>query len=160
MLVLVDSGILLRLLEPSDPQHAAIRSAVRVLRRRGDTLVTAAQDAAEFWNVCTRPVSARGGYGLSIADADRRLRVIERLFQVLPDNPAAYQVWRRLIVAHAVQCVQVHDARLVARMQVNGITHVLTLNGSDFTRYPAIVPIAPTSLPPPSQATPGGLVRR
>jgi predicted nucleic acid-binding protein len=99
-------------------------------------------------------VSARGGYGLSIADADRRLRIIERLFLVLPDRPAAHQAWRRLIVAHAVQGVQVHDARLVAIMQVNGITHILTLNGSDFTRYLGIVPIAPTSLTPLPQATP------
>ena len=91
MLVLVDSGILLRLLEPSDPQHAAIRGAVRALRSRGDTLVTAAQGAAEFWNVCTRPAAARGGYGPSIADSDRRQRVVERLFHVLPDSPAAYQ---------------------------------------------------------------------
>jgi hypothetical protein len=77
MLVLVDSGIRLRLLEPSDPQHASIRGAVRVLRRRGDSLVTAAQNAAEFGNVGTRPVSAHRGYGLPIADADRRQRVIE-----------------------------------------------------------------------------------
>jgi len=154
MLVLVDSGILLRLLEPSDPQHAAIRGAVRALRSRGDTLVTAAQSAAEFGNVCTRPAAARGGYGLSIADADRRLRVIERLFHVLPDSPAAYQVWRGLLVAHAVRGVQVHDARLVALMQVNGITHILTLNGGDFARYRDIIPIAPTSLWPPPQVTP------
>ena len=99
-------------------------------------------------------VSARGGYGLSIADADRRLRVIERLFHVLPDSPAAYQVWRGLLVAHAVRGVQVHDARLVALMQVNGITHILTLNGGDFARYRDIIPIAPTSLWPPPQVTP------
>jgi predicted nucleic acid-binding protein len=158
MLVLVDSGILLRLLEPSDPQHAAIRGAVRALRSRGDTLVTAAQNAAEFWNVCTRPAAARGGFGLSIADADRRLRVIERLFHVLPDSPAAYQAWRRLLIPHAVKGVQVHDTRLVGLMQANGITHVLTLNGSDFARYPGIVPIAPTSLRHPPRATPSGPV--
>ena len=105
-------------------------------------------------NVCTRPAAARGGYGLSIADADWRLRVIERLFHILPDSLAAYQAWRGLLVAHAVKGVQVHDARLVALMQVNGIAHILTLNGSDFARYPGIVPIAPTSLRPPSQATP------
>ena len=58
MLVLVDSGILLRLVERGDPQYAAIRGAVRALRSRGDTLVTAAQNAAEFWNVCTRPKRA------------------------------------------------------------------------------------------------------
>jgi hypothetical protein len=80
MLVLVDSGVLLRLLERTDPQHGVIRGAVRALRGRGDRLVTAPQNAAEFWNVCTRPVTARGGFGLSIADTDRRLRVVERLF--------------------------------------------------------------------------------
>jgi predicted nucleic acid-binding protein len=48
MLILVDSGILLRLVERGDPQHAAIRGAVRALRSRGDILVTAAQNAAEF----------------------------------------------------------------------------------------------------------------
>jgi predicted nucleic acid-binding protein len=156
MLVLVDSGILLRLLEPTDPQYAAIRGAVRALRSRGESLVTAAQNAAEFWNVCTRPAAARGGFGLSIADADRRLRVIERLFHVVADTPAAYRVWRNLVVTHAVKGVQTHDARLVALMQVNGMTHILTLNGGDFARYPGIVPIAPTSLLPPPQATPTG----
>jgi hypothetical protein len=50
--------------------------------------------------------------------------------------------------------VQVHDARLVALMQVHGITHILTLNGADFARYPGIVPIDPASLSPPAQATP------
>ncbi len=159
MLVLVDSGILLRLLEPSDPRHAAIRGAVRALRNRGDTLVTAAQNAAEFWNVRTRPAAARGGFGLSIANAERRLRVIERLFRVIPDSPAAYQVWRGLLVSHAVKGVQVHDARLVALMRVNGIAHILTLNAVDFARYPGIVPIAPTSLltplsPPPPRSAP------
>src|SRR3954469_18594412 len=99
MLVLVDSGILLRLLEPTDPQHGVIRGAVRALRGRGNTLVTAAQNAAEFLNVCTRPATARGGFGLSIADADRRLRIVERLFRVMPDSPTAYQIWRGLLVA-------------------------------------------------------------
>ena len=154
MLVLVDSGILLRLLDPSDLQYATIRGAVSVLRSRGDTLVTAAQNAAEFWNVCTRPPTARGGFGLSIAEVDRRLRVIERLFRIVADGPAVYQAWRGLVVAHAVKGVQVHDARLVALMRVNGIAHILTLNGTDFARYPGIVPIAPTSLWPPPQASP------
>jgi formaldehyde-activating enzyme involved in methanogenesis len=71
MLVLVDSGILLRLLEPTDPQHAAIRGAVRALRSRGESLVTAAQNAAEFWNVWTRPAAARGGFGLCAGDIPR-----------------------------------------------------------------------------------------
>jgi hypothetical protein len=37
--VLADSGILLRLLEPTDPHHATIDYAVRVLHARGDRIV-------------------------------------------------------------------------------------------------------------------------
>jgi predicted nucleic acid-binding protein len=146
MLILIDSGILLRLLEPTDPQHPVIRQAIRTLRSRGDHLVTSPQNAAEFWNVCTRPATARGGFGLTIAEAERRLRIIERLFQVPPDHLASYALWRQLVVIHAVQGVQVHDARLVAYMQAHGITHILTLNGADFARYPGITAIAPTNL--------------
>ena len=149
MLVLADTNILLRLLTPADPQHATVRQAVRVLRSRGDTIVVAPQSAAEFWNVCTRPVTARGGFGLTFAETDRRLRIIERIFQVLNDTAAAYPIWRALVVAHSVSGVQVHDARLVALMQAHGITHILTFNGADFARYPGITVIPPASLAPP-----------
>jgi predicted nucleic acid-binding protein len=146
MHILADSGILLRLLERTDPQHQAVRQAVRTLRSRGDQVITSPQNAAEFWNVCTRPAAARGGFGLTVAEADRRLRIVERLFPVLPEDPAAYTLWRRLVVFHAVQGVQVHDARLVASMQSHGVAHILTLNGADFARYPGITAIAPADL--------------
>jgi hypothetical protein len=70
MLFLADTSILLRLLEPSDPQHAVVRTAFRLLRGRGHQGVTSPQNASEFWNVCTRPATARGGFGLSVAEAD------------------------------------------------------------------------------------------
>ena len=154
MLVLLDTGILLRLLDRGDPLHGTVRGAVRSLRARGDTLVIAAQNAAELWNVCTRPATARGGLGLSVFETDRRLRILERLFPVVPDSAAAYHVWRGLLVTHGVQGVQVHDARLVAVMLLHGISHVLTLNGSDFSRYPGIVPVDPASLVAPPPTTP------
>jgi predicted nucleic acid-binding protein len=146
MLILADTGILLRLLEPTDPQHAPVRNALRTLRQRGHGRATAPQNAAEFWNVCTRPATARGGFGLSVPEADRRLRIVERLFHVLPESPAVYSAWRRIIVAHAVMGVQVHDARLVAHLEVHGLTHLLTLNPGDFARYPKVTAITPSSV--------------
>jgi predicted nucleic acid-binding protein len=143
MLVNIDTGILLRLLDRNDPQHASIRQALRVLGGRGDEAVTSPQNLAEFWNVCTRPASARGGFGLSIQETDRRVRLVERLFRVLPDNSMTYPLWRQVVVRHGVQGVQVHDARLVAWMQAYGITHILTLNAADFARYPGITAWAP-----------------
>ncbi len=68
MLVLFDTGNLLRLLDRSDPQHQDIRAALRLLKSQEDTFVVAPQVIAEFWNVCTRPASARGGYGLSVQE--------------------------------------------------------------------------------------------
>jgi predicted nucleic acid-binding protein len=137
-LINIDTGILLRLLDRNDPHHADIRRAFRAIRARGDEPITSPQNVAEFWNVCTRPASARGGFGLSVQETDRRVRLLERLFRVLPDNSMAYPLWRQIVVRHGVQGVQVHDARLVAWMQAHGITHIFTLNTGDFARYPGV----------------------
>jgi hypothetical protein len=52
--VLADSRILLQLLEPTDPLYTIIGQAVRLLHARGDRIVIAPQNVAEFWNVCTK----------------------------------------------------------------------------------------------------------
>jgi hypothetical protein len=90
MVVLIDTGILLRLVHKNDPLHPVVRAALRVLKKRGDDLVTASQNIAKFWNVCTRPATARGGYGLDIHETEKRLRLLERIFRVFPDGPAAF----------------------------------------------------------------------
>jgi hypothetical protein len=38
------------------------------------------QVLAEFWSVCARPPSARGGFGLLPSKAERRARVIDVTF--------------------------------------------------------------------------------
>jgi hypothetical protein len=62
--------------------------------------------------------------------------------------PEIYAEWRRLVVTFGVSGVQVHDARLVAAMNVNRITHILTLNTADFIRYASegIVAVNPATL--------------
>src|SRR5258706_15145277 len=84
MLILVDSGILLRLMERADPQHGAIRQAIRALVGRGDEPVLSLQNLSEFWNVFTRPAAARGGLGPDIAETDRRWSAFFRSFPSIP----------------------------------------------------------------------------
>jgi predicted nucleic acid-binding protein len=146
MLVLLDTNILLRLVDRNDPLNAMVRAAARGLKVRGDVLVMTVQNVAEFWNVCTRPTSARGGLGLSIAETDRRLRLLERIVSILPDSPAVYAIWRNLVVTLGVVGVQVHDTRLVASMQANAVTHIMTLNGADFGRFAGITALDPNTL--------------
>ena len=145
MRILADSGILLRLFEPTDSRHVAVQAAVDKLVAQGHELVAAAQNLAEFWNVCTRPASARGGFGLSLVETELRLQRLEHQFALLPELPTTYPIWRNLVVAHGVQGKQVHDARLAALMLSHGVTHIVTLNGRDFARYPGLTVIDPAT---------------
>lgn len=147
MIYLIDTNVLLRFADRTHSLHPTLRAAVRKLRTGGHRLRTTPQNFVEFWNVATRPTE-RNGFGLAPAKADRLLRLVERLFPLLPDSPAVYPEWRRLVVSFGVSGVQVHDARIVAAMRVHGVTHILTFNTADFVRYSTrgIVAVDPTTM--------------
>jgi predicted nucleic acid-binding protein len=142
---LVDTNILLRIARRSDPQHPLVDSALAKLALRGTTLHYTHQNIAELWNAMTRPAT-RNGFGLTVTEAEREVRVIEAGMIFLPDNEAIYGEWRRIVVQHSVSGVQVHDARLVAAMRVHGVSHILTLNVTDFSRYGGITVAHPSSV--------------
>lgn len=52
----------------------------------------------------------------------------------------------KIVVQYGVSGVQVHDAQLAAAIYAHGIREILTLNGSDFTRFAGITNIDPTML--------------
>jgi predicted nucleic acid-binding protein len=143
MPTLLDSNILMRFQHRASPDYAEVRRAVRVLYSSGETLCYTSQNLGEFWNVCTRPATARGGFGLTLAETDRRAQRIERLFRFLPDSEAVHREWRRLLVVHAVQGRQVHDTRIAAAMAVHGVNRILTFNTADFDRFPFLSAVHP-----------------
>jgi predicted nucleic acid-binding protein len=65
MAYLVDSNVFLRLVPANDPDRVNVLRALAKLRADNEDLFYTSQVLAEFWTVCTRPESARGGYGLS-----------------------------------------------------------------------------------------------
>jgi predicted nucleic acid-binding protein len=142
---LADTNILVRVSQRVDPNYGMIRTALSLLRSTGARICFTSQNLAEFWNVCTRP-APQNGYGLSIAETDRRAQLIESSFTFLPDTEQVHTVWRRLIVVHSVMGVKVHDARLVAAMHVHGVGHLLTLDEQDFVRYSGITVVHPRQL--------------
>jgi predicted nucleic acid-binding protein len=140
---LVDTNVLLRLVQPDSPEYETIRQCTDLLWAQGADLFYTSQNLAEFWNVCTRP-AAQNGFGFSVAEADERASLIEARFNLAPDSEATHREWRRIVVAAQVSGIQVHDARLVASMLVHGIENLLTLNTQDFRpRYTGIVVISP-----------------
>ena len=62
---------------------------------------------------------------------------------LLEDNERIHREWRRMVILHSVSGVQVYDARLAAAMRVHGVTHLLTFNTQDFTRFSGITAVHP-----------------
>jgi predicted nucleic acid-binding protein len=142
---LADTNVLIRTIDRCHAAHPDAVGALRVLLSSGDRVCLSSQNVIEFWNVCTRPIE-RNGLGLSPAEVDREVSRLEGVLAHIPDVPAIYGEWRRLVVAYSVSGVKVHDARLVAAMNVYGISHLLTFNRPDFARYAGIHVVHPSDV--------------
>jgi predicted nucleic acid-binding protein len=145
--VLLDTNILGRLVEVGHPHHPVASDATDALRKRGDVPCLVPQVLYEFWVVATRAVSANG-LGLSTSETLSELARLKTLFPLLPDTPAVYPEWERLVTAHQVIGKHAHDARLVAVMTVHALSQILTFNVGDFARYPGITALDPASVVP------------
>jgi predicted nucleic acid-binding protein len=138
----LDSNILLRMAQDTHPMHAEATQATITLIRQGETLHIIPQNLYEFWSVATREIKYNG-LGLSVGDTQNELARLRSLFSYLPDTPAVCSQWERLIVQYAVIGRDSHDTRIVAAMNVHGVTHLLTFNKDDFRRYTNIVVVSP-----------------
>src|SRR5450432_2413623 len=144
MSILIDTNVLLRRTQPDHASHGVAVESVAQLLTTGEPVYFTLQNISEFWNVATRPI-ANNGFGFSVALALGELEKIERLLALLPDSPAVYGEWKRLVIKHGVLGSKVHDAKLVAAMNVHGVRRILTFNVGDFARY-QIEAIHPASL--------------
>lgn len=145
MKYLLDTNILLRLVELNHSQHRETSEALKTLHRRGCVFYILLQNISEFWNVCTRPAD-KNGLNLSVAKTDFYLSRLERFFVLLHDTEYVYRYWRELVVNHSVLGVKVHDAKIVASMKAHNIQHLLTFNISDFKRYSDISAFEPKQI--------------
>lgn len=143
---LADTNLLLRAAETGHPMQTPALEALAGLVRGGGVVYITPQNLYEFWVVATRPVE-RNGLGLTAVQAEAELAQIERRFPLLPETSAICIEWRRLVTAYGVIGVRAHDTHLVASMLAHGVTHVLTFNVSDFTRYTEIAVVHPRDVP-------------
>ena len=134
---LVDTNVLLRSVQRHSPSYRQARSAVTTLLRREERLCIFPQNIVEFWSVATRPAQ-NNGLGLSLPQAEWYVSRLESVLTLLNDSPGIYREWLYLVRAHGVAGVHVHDARLVAAMNVHAITSILTFDVDDFKRFPGI----------------------
>jgi len=149
MSYLVDTNILLRLVQKNSPIHSDTQRAILMLKRQGELLYIIPQNLIEFWAVATRPINSNG-LGLSTAQAVHETNKLKKIFILYLDTPAIFGEWESVIVKYQVMGKQVHDARLFAAMITHQITHILTFNINDFKRFSEIVVVDPRSVTPQS----------
>jgi predicted nucleic acid-binding protein len=143
---LADTNVLLRSIQRDSPRLRSLaRDALKAIYRRGDSVCIFPQNLIELWSVSTRPLDVNG-LGLSLLETGRNVARCESFFTVLPETPAIFPEWRRLVTAFGVSGVKVHDARLVAAMNVHAVKNILTFDVEDFRRYPGIQILAPREL--------------
>ena len=137
--------MLLRGLDRSHPQYGVVRMAIVALRRKGNVLCLMPQNLIEFWAVATRPVQSNG-LGMDTQWSAAQFTRLKRFFTILPDTPELFPEWERLVIQYRVSGKSTHDARLVASMNVHSVTHILTYNQADFSRYQGITVIDPPAV--------------
>jgi len=145
MKYLVDTNILLRLVQKNSLMHLDTQRAIVTLKKQGEFLCIIPQNIIEFWAVATRPLD-KNGLGLSITQAEEESEKLKKIFILELDTPQIFTEWEYLVIKHQVMGKQVHDARLVAAMLAHNITHLLTFNVDDFKRFSDIVVVDPRSV--------------
>jgi predicted nucleic acid-binding protein len=143
--MLVDTSVLVRTLQPHHPLYSPADRAIRLLPEQGRKLQVVAQNLIELWVVATRPLG-ENGLGMMPAEAATELGRIKSMFLFLPETPSIYPAWEALVVGLAVSGRPSHDARLVAAMQVHGLTAVLTFDKTGFSRFPGVEVIHPAEV--------------
>jgi predicted nucleic acid-binding protein len=139
MAFLLDTNVLARLASAGDVRYAVAAGAVATLHRRGEVLYLTPQNLIEFRALATRPVGANG-LGLAAVNAEAKAADFEAQFSLLPDVPAVFPAWKRVVEALGVVGRQVHDARLVAVCHAHGVSHLLTFDVAHFRRLTGFGP--------------------
>ena len=145
MRVLLDTNILTRSAQPSHSLHHKAIPAVDALLLGNHTLCIVPQVVYEFWVVATRPLD-QNGLDMTVSQAQADVAKIIQKFHLFRDERGVFDPWYQLVVQHQVIGKTAHDARLVAAMKRHDISHLLTFNQTDFTRFIDIAVLTPEAV--------------
>jgi predicted nucleic acid-binding protein len=149
-MILVDTNVLVRAVQPNHADCSRAKEAVKAARLRGYVPCIVPQIIYEYWVVATRPV-AENGLGISTADAASDVGQLLQQFRFFRDERAIFSRWQELVRQHNVQGKTGHDARIVAAMERHNVRYLLTFNIQHFRRFSNISVIHPhdaNGLPP------------
>jgi len=134
---LIDTNVLIYSTVSGNPWHQEARDWLTALHEAGVTLCVTPQILRECLVVMTRGTVFETDFTM-----DEVLTVLQALLQtlhVLDETTAVASALRELLRRYPVRGKRIHDANLVAAMQVHGITRLVTYNREDFRVFEEII---------------------
>src|SRR5438445_12784016 len=111
-MILLDTNVLLRLIEVTHPMHQESLDAVAKLWLSPGMVCIVPQNLYEFWVVATRPL-AQNGLGRTPAQTDGHISRFQIVFHLLHDLAGLLAAWKPLVLITATTGKRARDALLV-----------------------------------------------
>lgn len=142
----LDTNILVYANVIQAPQHQLALETIKQRSAAGHALWISRQIIREYLATVTRPQRFAAPMPMPVALA--RVRYFLHAFNVAEDS--ADTTDRLLVLLEHIPTggSQVHDANIVATMQVHGIRQLLTHNVGDFARFAHLITIVPLEATP------------
>jgi len=129
----IDSNVLVYAQLAESPWHEPARQALQQAAKAQRPLWISRQVIREYAVIMSRPQTFAAP--LTPTLLIERIGYFRQHFQIADDTAAVTEALLRLLNNYPIGGKQVHDANLLAIMQVQGIRHLLTHNEKDFTRF-------------------------
>lgn len=142
---LLDTNVLLRASDAGSDKQVLARSSFESVVAQGDACFLTSQVIGEYYSVATRPLSSNGfGWPTDRGRLERDLWIAR--FSLLEETAEVFPRWIALMDRYHVTGRRIFDLRLLAIMQVYGISHLLTFDVEDFPVISGVTVVHPTQL--------------
>lgn len=137
----VDTNVLIHASIGASSLHQMARQNLEEYYQSAVDMWISRQVLREFIAALTRPQPFSPALPINVAVSEARL--VEARFHVADEDAQVTEGLFDLLLRIPAGGKQIHDANIVATMQANGRTHLLTENTSDFARFSQLITIVP-----------------
>ena len=140
----VDTNVLIHATIDQSALHHTAQQAILHQQQTSYELWISRQVLREFLAALSRPHGyTTRGRPISATHLIAEVRLFQTQYAIAQDTQDVTERLLSLLASIYVGGKQIHDANIVATMQANDITHLLTENTSDFARFSQFITIIP-----------------